>query len=62
MQKDLKERISSITRSTFRMVEAAREWENKPADTHWYIFLRKESSILLRRAFKLWLQLRLKRQ
>ena len=47
----------SALRSAERLAEAE-EYYNKTGDPFWLLFLKKESYILLRRAFKIWFSLR----
>jgi hypothetical protein len=46
-----------IARSFVRLVQAVREYRKNPSP-YWRAFLKKESSILLRRVFKFWWLLR----
>ena len=62
MQTNLKQRVQNILRSVERLVEGATELEKHNGDKYWLFFVRKESSILLRRAFKLWLHLMIRRK
>ena len=48
-----------ILRSAKRLVEAENSY-NKTGDRVWVSFLKRESSILLRRAIKFWIKLRLR--
>jgi len=50
-------RARSILRSAQRLVEGA-DWYEATGTRFWLLFMRRESTILLRRAFKLWLRLR----
>ena len=50
----------SALRSAQRLAEAE-EYYSKTGDPFWLFFLKRESSILLRRAFKIWLRLKFRR-
>ena len=49
--------VRSALRSAERLVEAEEQY-SKTGDHFWLLFLKRESSILLRRAIKIWLRLR----
>lgn len=47
----------AILRSAQRLVEGA-DWYEATGGKFWLLFMRRESSILLRRAFRIWWRLR----